>query len=201
MIAFIQGTLAAKKPTEVVLDVNGIGYRLFIPTSTFEHLPDVAKQVRLLTHFHVREDAQVLFGFHSEGERKAFEMMLGVTGIGPRLALAALSAMSPRELRTHILSGDAGFLTSIPGVGRKTAERLIVELRDRFADAAELERVEMDGLAATAVDAGARADALAAMEQLGYSRAAAEKAIRIVMKKHPEVTSADELVRRALREH
>lgn len=200
MIAFVRGALVSKKPTEVLVDVNGIGYRLFVPTSTFERLPERGQQVRLLTHYHVREDAHTLYGFFAESERAAFEMMLGVTGIGPRLALAALSAMTPAELRTHILSGDAGFLTSIPGVGRKTAERLIVELRDRFAETVEPEDPALAGTGARGADSGARADALAAMEQLGYSRAAAEKALLVVLRKHPEVTSADEMVRRALRE-
>ena len=199
MIAFLKGHLAEKKPTEAIIDVAGVGYRAFIPTSTFERLPEHGQPVRLLIHHYVREDAVHLYGFYTDAERKAFETMLAVTGVGPKLALAALSAMSPADLRTHVVAGDAGFLTSIPGVGRKTAERLIVELRDRFAAIDGLEDLASTGRPSSAGDVAARADALAALEQLGYSRAAAEKALRSVLKKTGAAT-ADELVRLALRE-
>lgn len=200
MIAFLRGTLAEKRPTDVVVDVGGVGYRVYIPMSTFERLPDLGKDVRLLTHHVVREDAHLLYGFHTNAERTAFEIMLGVTGVGPKLALAALSAMSPADLRGHVVAGDAALLTSIPGVGRKTAERLIVELRDRFATADNLESAASGGTRGSEADISARGDALAAMEQLGFSRAASEKALRSVLKKHPDARSADELVRLALRE-
>ena len=198
MIAYLSGKLADKRPTQAIVDVNGIGYRVHIPTSTFEHLPEVGRPVMLHIHHHVREDAILLYGFSSDSERKVFEVMLGVTGIGPKLALAALSAMSPAELREHVLRGEAAMLTSIPGVGRKTAERLIIELRDRFADMEPLETAPLSGV--TDERREARADALAALESLGFSRAAAEKNLRKVMKDRPDVHAAEDLIRLALRE-
>ena len=103
MIAFLKGVLADKRPADVIVDVGGVGYRVFVPTSTFEKLPEPGKEVKLLTYHHVREDAHLLFGFLDKSERTAFEIMLGVTGIGPKLALSALSAMSPAELRDHVV--------------------------------------------------------------------------------------------------
>ncbi len=199
MYAYISGKLAEKRPTEAVLDVHGVGYRLHIPTSTFEALPPTGQNARLFTHHHVREDAIQLFGFMSNAERTVFQIMLGVSGIGPKLALAALSAMSPAELRDHVVHGETDVLTNIPGVGRKTAERLIVELRDRFADLVPLE----DEAAPAAVDAeerrAARSDAVAALESLGFNRASAEKSIRKVLKERPGLLAAEELIRLVLR--
>ncbi len=199
MITYVSGKLAEKKPTEAVIDVQGVGYQVLIPTSTYEALPAVGEKAMLHTHHHVREDAALLYGFAGKSERALFELMLAVSGIGPKLALAALSAMRPAELRNHVLNGDAAMLTGIPGVGRKTAERLIVELRDRLTtvDLAE------DGSSLTGgseARAEARSDALAALESLGLPRATAEKNIRRVLREHPAVQSADELVRLALRE-
>ncbi len=200
MIDYVSGTLAEKKATLAVIDVQGLGYRLLIPTSTYEKLPPGGQPVKLYAHQYVREDALLLFGFATQAERTMFEVMLGVSGIGPKLALAALSAMSPAELRGYVLEGDSRFLTNIPGVGRKTAERLIIELRDRLAP------LEFDGMAASPLSGGsearaaARADALAALETLGLSRASAEKSLRKVLRAHPGVQTADELIRLALRE-
>lgn len=199
MIAYLSGKLADKKPTEIIIDVHGVGYQLLIPTSTYETLPAVGEPVMLHTYHHVREDAIVLFGFATRSERTAFTLMIGVSGVGPKLALATLSAMSPVELRDHILEGDARLLTNIPGVGRKTAERMVIELRDRFAnlDLGEGGAPLSGGSEARSV---ARADALAALEALGFTRAAAEKSIRKVLRDHPGVQSAEELIRMALRE-
>lgn len=200
MIAYVSGTLAEKKPTVVVIDVQGLGYQLMIPTSTYEVLPAAGQPAKLYAYQYVREDTLQLYGFATRAERETFEVMLGVSGIGPKLALAALSAMSPAELRGYVLDGDSGFLTHIPGVGRKTAERLIIELRDRMArmDFAEAEAAPLSGGSETR--AAARADALAALETLGFSRAAAEKNLRKVLRQHPGVQSADELIRLVLRE-
>ena len=200
MIDYVSGTLAEKKLTLAVIDVQGLGYRLLIPTSTYEKLPPGGQAVKLFAYQHVREDALLLFGFATKAEREMFTVMLGVSGIGPKLALAALSAMSPAELRGYVLDGDSGFLTHIPGVGRKTAERLIIELRDRLAP---MEFDEMDAAPLTGgseTRAAARADALAALETLGLSRASAEKSLRKVLRAHPGIQTADELIRMALRE-
>ena len=199
MIAYVSGTLAVKKPTEAIIDVQGLGYRLLIPTSTFEVLPAAGQAAKLYAYQYVREDTLQLFGFATTAEREMFEVLIGVSGVGPKLGLAALSALRPVELRDHVLAGDSSVLTNIPGVGRKTADRLIVELRDRLA------RLDLGEAAAPlsggdAARAEARADALAALEALGFSRAAAEKNLRKVLRNHPGVQSAEDLIRLALRE-
>lgn len=199
MIAYVSGTLAEKAPESVIIDVQGLGYRVLIPTSTYEALPAKGKEVKLYTYQHVREDALTLYGFASEAERAVFEVMLGVSGVGPKLALAALSAMTPAQLRDHVLEGDTSRLTDISGVGRKTADRLIVELRDRIADLDIFEgAAPISG--GSEARAAARADALAALESLGLSRADAERAIRKVLRDNAGIQSADALVRMALRE-
>jgi holliday junction DNA helicase RuvA len=195
MITYVSGTLAAKSPAEAVIDAGGLGYAIQIPTSSYERLPAVGKPARLLTHFHVREDAQLLYGFATEAERSLFRTMIGVSGVGPRLALAALSAFPADSLRDHILEGDASVLTRIPGVGKKTAERLIVELRDRLAD---LEDVAPPPAGETPDGASIRADARAALEALGLARAEAEKRIRRVLRDHDGELTAEALIRRAL---
>lgn len=199
MIAYLSGKLTEKKPTEAVIEVQGVGYFVLIPTSTYEKLPAVGEQTKVYTYQHVREDALQLFGFVSRAERAVFEVMLGVSGIGPKLALAALSAMQPAELRDKIVEGDVAFLKRIPGVGKKVAERMVVELRDRLA---KVEGLEGGALAGAAQDtrAEARADALAALEALGLGRAAAERNLRKVLRSNPGIQSAQELIRLALRE-
>jgi holliday junction DNA helicase RuvA len=200
MIARLSGTILSKRATEVILDVGGVGYRVFVPTSTLERLPADGKSVVLHTHLHVREDAMQMYGFSSEDALSVFETMLAVSGVGPKLALAALSAMTPAELRSSVTGGDAAMLTRIPGVGRKTAERMILELRDRFA--------ALDGTGlSTAMSAGttpdgsqARADALAALVSLGFTKGAAEKTLLKVIKANPDATSTEALVRLSLRE-
>ncbi len=196
MIQRLSGVLLEKRPTEIVVDVQQVGYGLLVPTSTFEVLPKLGDQVSLFTYLHVREDILKLYGFASRNERTVFRIMLAVSGVGPKLALAALSAMRPGEIKRHVTAGDAGFLTRIPGVGKKTAERLVIELRDRLA------KVDLGGDDGTA-DLGGQsvADALAALEALGYSRAGADKALRNVMKSHPDASTAEELIRMALREN
>ena len=199
MIAYVSGALAEKKPTQVVIDVQGVGYSLQIPTSTFERLPAEGEAVKLFTHQHVREDALLLFGFFSRSERTVFETIITVSGIGPKLALAALSTMPAAELCKRVVESDVGYLTRIPGVGKKVAERMVVELRDRMAS---IEGLHVQGGADEGIDSRgqARADALAALEALGISRAAAERSIRKVLRNQPELGSAQELIRLALRE-
>lgn len=197
MIDYVSGHLATKKPTEAVIDVGGLGYRVLIPTSTFERLPAPGEAVTLLTHHHVREDAMTLFGFIGQEERHVFELMIGVSGIGPKLALAALSALRPSEIRQRILERDVAMLTRIPGVGKKTAERLVIELRDRF-ETDDMDSGSGDD-AASASDGNFRADAMAALEALGLSRSAAEKAVLGVIRKDPSIRNAEEIIRLALR--
>ena len=198
MIAYVSGTLAEKNPDYVVVDVNGIGYRVEVPTSTFERLPEKGKDAKLHTYHYLREDKEALYGFATEAEKTVFETMTGVSRVGPKLALSALSAMTPTELRDHVMEGDTSRLTEISGVGKKTADRLIVELQDRFA--------ELDVFRGSAPISGgsqqraeARQDALKALTNLGLSRADAERAIRQVLRDDAAVQSADELVRKALK--
>lgn len=191
MIEYIEGILSSKGPTHAVIDVQGIGYRVFIPMSTSDKLPHTGEKVRLLTHHYTRDDREQLFGFVSPGERAIFELFLSVSGIGPRIAIAALSTLSPEELVKYITLREPVMLQRINGVGRKTAERLVVDLFDRIS---ELDLAQVDSSGAT----NARADALAALETLGLSRAKAEHLLRKVMRSHPEVNSAEEFLQLAL---
>lgn len=199
MYAYVSGVLAEKKPTEAVVEAGGVGYRLLIPASSFDKLPAEGQPAKLLTTFVVRDDAHVLFGFATAAEQTAFETLVAVQGVGPKLALAALSAMSPSELRDTVVNGDAAMLTRIPGVGKKTAERMVVELRDRFAAIDGLEPAGMLGGGDDA-SAQARADARAGLEALGLSRADAERRLRKAIRAHPGTQSAESLLRLALRE-
>ena len=141
MITFVEGVLVEKQPGRAVMNVHGVGYELAIPLSTFDRLPDENQPCRLLTHFHVREDAQELFGFLSEGERQLFRMLLAVSGIGPKTAMSALSGLPARDFRAAIVGGDIKRLSSISGIGKKTAERMVVELRDKLSAGEALESV------------------------------------------------------------
>lgn len=200
MFSYISGTLVSKHPTSAVIDVAGIGYALSIPASSYQALPEVGARARLYVHLHVREDVFALYGFASEPERVIFDQMLAVSGVGPRLALAALSALGASELREVIVAGDVQALTRIPGVGRKTAERLALELKDRFS------RVEIVGLPAEedhrprSSEDAARSDAVLALESLGLARSAAERSLRKALQSNPGPHTAEELVRLALRE-
>ncbi len=195
MITFVTGKLVSKKPTQAVIDVHGIGYQIHIPTTTYERLPDPGASTTLHTHHHVREDAVLLFGFADPSQRAVFQLMISVTGIGPKLALAALSAFDADDLCGYIARGDVGVLTGIPGVGRKTAERMIVELKDKVADTA----LAVAAGGAIVGNGSLRADALAALEALGLSRVAAEKNVAKVLKEDPEIATVEELIRRALK--
>lgn len=195
MITFLSGLLVQKKSTEAILEINGVGYKVFISANTAGQLPNLGEKTRLLTTFIVREDAQILFGFLQESERKSFELLISVSGIGPKTAIAMLSAVSPEELQQMILQDNIGMLRQIPGIGAKTAARLVVELRDKFMTA------DFKATSTTSIDvSGERQDALAALEALGFNRATAEKKLREVFKLHPQVSRSDELVRLALRQ-
>ncbi|MEL6445185.1 MAG: Holliday junction branch migration protein RuvA [Bacteroidota bacterium] len=197
MITYVSGTLVAKKPTEAVIDVQGLGYEVLIPASSFDKLPAVGSPAKLLTIHHVREDAALLFGFATDAERTLFREMTSVSGVGPKLALAALSAMAPAELRAAVIADDAAMLTRIPGVGKKTAQRLCVELRDRLAKIDGLGQAYLGG---DGESAALREDARAALIALGLSRADAEKRIRKALRADAAISSAEALIRAALRE-
>lgn len=176
MIAYLRGRLFEKHPTRVIVDVNGVGYEVAVPLSTFYTLGDPGGEVSLRVHTHVREDQLALYGFGTPLELAVFERLIGVSGIGPKLALAVLSGLEPRELVAAIERADIGRLTSIPGVGKKTAERIAMELRDRLPGA--LAGVE-GGAPASPRDAE-RDDLASALGNLGYDRRAIDKALDAV---------------------
>ena len=174
MISSLTGTLTRKTPTEVVITVQGVGYSVLIPVSTFETLGAQGSQVLLHTHLHVREDALVLYGFATEQERTMFRILLSVNGIGPRMAQGILSGIAVADLKDHILSGNTGALTTIPGVGRKTAERLVVELREKLGKS---DFVFSPATAHADSVSANRTEAAMALVSLGYNRQAAEHAL------------------------
>ncbi len=195
MIAFLDGTVVEKQPTRVVLDVQGVGYEIFIPLSSFDRLPATGERCRLLTHDHVREDAHLLFGFLTPAERQMFGLLLNVSGIGPKLALSALSGLSVRELKASLVGGDLKRLASISGIGKKTAERMIVELKDKFSAGEALEALA--GPAdASEMDMTLR-DAIAALVSLGYKQDDARKLVLSVRQMLPDA-SVEVLIKKAL---
>jgi Holliday junction DNA helicase RuvA len=169
MIGLLRGRLLEKRPNQVILDVGGVGYLVAVPLSTFAAMGELHAEVTLLIHTHVREDALALYGFLSAREKHLFELLLGASGVGPTLALKILSGMNVEELVPAIRTGDLARLTKIPGVGRKTAERMVVELKDK------LEAVEAEKPAAS--PAGVEADVKSALINLGYDDRASEAAV------------------------
>jgi Holliday junction DNA helicase RuvA len=189
MIGSLRGLVASKAPPQLVVDVNGVGYELEAPMSTFFHLPAVGQEVRLLTHLVVREDAHVLYGFGTEDERRLFRNLLKVSGVGPRIALALLSGISVEGFAQCVRQQDAAALTRVPGIGRKTAERLIVEMRDRLAAGTPA------GAEFAPVSVGAEAEAFDALVALGYKPAEASRMLKAA---GPGAQTTEELIRRAL---
>ena len=190
MIGSVRGRIAAKAPPQLTVEVGGVGYELEAPMSTFFHLPAVGAEVQLLTHLVVREDAHVLYGFGTEGERRLFRSLIRVSGVGPKIALALLSGMSVEAFAQCVQQEDVASLTRVPGVGRKTAERLIVEMRDRLAAPAG------EAAAASALPgASASSEAYDALVALGYRPGEASRLLKAVA---PGTHSTEELIRRAL---
>ena len=196
MITFLDGTLAEKQPTRVVINVGGIGYELAIPLSSYDRLPAEREPCRMLTYDHVREDDHLLFGFMTEGERRMFVLLMSVSGIGPKLALSALSGMTVRELRAAIAEGDVKRLSSISGIGKKTAERVVVDLRDKISRGEALEATAGDA-ALSPADTKLR-DAVLALISLGYKRVEAQAMVKGVLGDAPSDLGVEGIVRRAL---
>jgi Holliday junction DNA helicase RuvA len=197
VIGFLRGRLAAKQPPSLALDVGGVGYEIEAPMSTFYGLPAVGGELTLLTHLVVREDAHVLYGFATERERALFRELIKVSGVGPRLALGILSGASIDEFYRCVEAQDAISLTRIPGIGRKTAERLIVEMRDRLKALASGQAFEVRGpLPGGGTGPGPQAEAFSALVALGYKPA---EVTRLLQKVDPSVTTTEELIRHALR--
>jgi holliday junction DNA helicase RuvA len=190
LIAQIHGRLLRKGPQEAIVDVGGVGYRLTIPLSTFYRVGEPGAEVTLLTHTHVREDTLALFGFLTAVEQALFERLIAVSGVGPKLAVSVLSGIEAPELVAALRASDVARLTRIPGVGKKTAERLVVELKDKMKDIPSSE-------AAPVGQSAASDDVVSALVHLGYSRPEAERAFERVFREHGEGRFED-LLRAAL---
>jgi Holliday junction DNA helicase RuvA len=188
MIGRLTGLLAEKSPPQVVLDVHGVGYELDVPMSTFYNLPALGEQVTLLTHFVVREDAQLLYGFLSSEERAAFREVVKISGIGPRTALSILSGLSVSDLAGAVSRQEAGRLQKVPGIGKKTAERLLLELKGKLG-------ADLGTPAGASVSSAAQADIVQALMALGYN----EKDASAALKKLPADVGVSEGIKLALK--
>jgi holliday junction DNA helicase RuvA len=186
MIAHLRGRLFAKSPNQAIVEAGGVGYDVIISIPTFSELPAEGAEVSLHIHTHVREDALALFGFLRAEEKKLFEKLIGVSGIGPKLAITILSGMEATEMVSAIRGNDVGRLVRIPGIGKKTAERMVLELRDKLADF---------GVAAAATGAASPVenDVLSALVNLGYQQAAAERAIATIAKTRAAATAGSQV--------
>lgn len=191
MIGHLRGKLVCKAPPALIVDVNGVGYELEAPMSTFYRLPELGSEVELHTHLVVREDAQLLYGFATEDERRLFRDLLRVTGIGPKIGLALLSGIDVETFMRCVEAEDAQALTRIPGIGRKTAERLLVEMRDRIRALGQLP----PAAAQSPTGAGARAEAFSALVALGYRPVEVNRLLQGV---EQDGAGTEELIRRAL---
>ncbi len=202
MIAHLSGTLLSKQATSVIVDVGGVGYEVSIPLSTFYDLADVNTPVQLRIYTHVREDTLQLFGFKTARERELFLKIISVSGIGPKLGITLLSGMSADEMIASIRTNNLARLTLIPGVGRKTAERLIMELREKVAELSSAQIEEEFGakpeVSAEPTEDSVRADALSALLNLGYQRSGAEKAVDAAFSEGGDIT-VESILRRTLK--
>lgn len=196
MIAYLEGRLTRKSPSQIVVLVGGVGYKLFIPVSTYYELPEEGSDVALHVHTHVREDLLALYGFSSVTEERLFQRLIAVNGVGPALALKVMSGLEPAALVDAIRSSDLRRLGSIPGVGRKTAERLVVELRDKMAELGpvgeDASRVPLDPVESL------REDVLSALANLGFPRPTAEKSVEAALREEPSI-SFEGALKRVLR--
>jgi Holliday junction DNA helicase RuvA len=195
VIAHLRGRILEKQPNRIVVDVGGVGYEVSVPLSTFYGLGEPGAEIVLRIHTHVREDALLLYGFATRLEQALFERLIGISGIGPKVALAVLSGIEPADLMRAIEKGDLARLTAIPGVGKKTSERIVLELRDR------LPRVEPSALGgeAPATPMLLRDDVLSALINLGYHRPLAEKAVESAVRSTPD-GDFERTLKQALRE-
>jgi len=199
VIAHLSGTILGKQPNSVVIDVHGVGYEVTIPVSTFYELGDVGAQASLRVHTHVREDAIQLFGFRTAREKELFLRLTSVSGIGPKLGITFLSGTSPDDLIAAIRANDLARLISIPGVGRKTAERVVIELRDKIGQLAQ-PGTDEETTAVAAVDVDAtRDDVVAALVSLGYPKATADKVVGRVLETETDRT-IEHVLRQALKQ-
>lgn len=193
MIAYVRGEVAEKEPTRVVIEAGGVGYELLIPVSTYENLPRIGSEAKLLAYHCVREDDEMLFGFATADEREMFGKLTSVSGVGPKIALAILSGSSVGELSMAIVGGDAKRIAAIKGVGKKTAEKICVELRDKVNALAFA-----GGSGDRNVAAPTAADAVAALRALGFNEEVSAKMVAEVLAKHPEADSVEKIIKLSL---
>ena len=194
MIAYLKGKLVHKEPTHVVIEVNGVGYQVGISLHTFSEIKD-REDIRLATYLHVREDAHILYGFASDAEKQMFQFLISVNGVGPNTALVVLSYLTPDELKAAIVHEDTGALQAVKGIGGKTAQRLVLELKDKLKKESLEESSGIGGSARNTL----RSEALTALITLGIGKAAAEKSIDSILKKSGGSISLEELVKQALK--
>jgi len=195
MIAHLSGKLLSKQPNQVIVDVNGVGYEVHVPLSTFYEVGEIGSQVQLRIYTHVREDTIALFGFKSAKEKLMFEQVTSISGIGPKLGITILSGMPVDELVAAIRQSNLARLTSIPGIGKKTAERLVVELRDKLA-----KTVPTGEQTAAQSVPQPQEDVISALVNLGYAKPSAEKAVQAVLSTSKPEPAFEELLRTALRQ-
>ncbi|PYJ52613.1 MAG: Holliday junction branch migration protein RuvA [Verrucomicrobia bacterium] len=197
MITFLDGKLVSALPTQAIVDVGGVGYEVFIPLASYDKLPAVGQPVRILTHLHVREDAHVLYGFMTPAERDLFRLLVNnVSGIGPKLALAVLSGMSVKNFKAAVVNSDITSLSKISGLGKKTAERIVLELKDKLGVAAAWEAAST--MHAPTPEQEQANEAVLALIALGYKQIDAHKAVRELQEKG-EANAAEDLVKLALK--
>jgi holliday junction DNA helicase RuvA len=197
MITFLDGKLIMALPTQAIVDVGGVGYEVFIPLSSYDKLPAAGQGVRILTHLHVREDAQILYGFMTAAERDLFRLLVNnVSGIGPKLAIAVLSGMSVNNFKAAVVNSDVASLSKISGLGKKTAERIVLELKDKLGVAAAWEAAS--AMHAPTLEQEQANEAVLALIALGYKQIDAHKTVRELQEKG-EAKPAEELVKLALK--
>ena len=192
MIAYVRGTLVEKEPTRAVIEAGGVGYELLVPLSTYEKLPRTGSEAKLLAYHCVREDDEILFGFWAEDEKAMFAKLTSVSGVGPKIALAILSGSSIAELSMSIAGGDFKRISAIKGVGKKTAEKICVELKDKVSEFA------FAGRAGTDAPAPIAKDAVAALRALGFNEETSSKMVADVLAKHADVESVETVIKLAL---
>ena len=189
MIVHVSGKLVYKEPTSAIIDVNGLGYKIYISLNSYNELPNINEKVNLLTHYNISEKGHDLFGFVDSAEKKIFEMLISVSGIGPKIAINMLSVVNPNDFRERLISGEVKKLTSLPGIGPKTAKRLIVELKDKFVDS-DNEDLPIDDYP------DLNNDALSALKNLGFR----DKDIRKILNKLNPKLSTEEKIKKSLKE-
>jgi Holliday junction DNA helicase RuvA len=195
MISFLKGQLVELEPTHLIIEVGGIGYRVNIPLSTFDAFKS-QKEVQVLTHFHVKEDAQTLYGFHLPEERTVFLDLIGISGIGPSTAIGMLSAMNPNEIKSAIVAENVKQIQSIKGIGGKTAQRVILELKDKYK---KDDLISEFNQASAVSNNSLRIEALSALVNLGFAKNSAEKVIDKILQANQENITLEQLIKQALK--